>query len=79
MKIEKIEDVRYLLSDKEITDEVVKKLVKDIDLVENLSDEIAKKVSKELKHDYTFRKNVIFAAVKNQEFKRLLINKIKIF
>lgn len=66
-------DVSKLLSDPELTDEVVKAVVADRSAMIDLADDIADELSDIIEDDPTFKQKVIQAALATPEFKQRII------
>jgi len=70
-------DIKELLSRKEIINGVVKQALKDPDMVDNLTDDIAEKMLDEIKKDNTFKKRIMLKALNTDIFKVSLVKKLK--
>ena len=69
-------DVGSLLQDQALMDEVVKAMVEDSSVLDNLADDIADKLQDALEDDPDMRKRIVQAAVTNEVFKRKIVNKL---
>ena len=70
-------DIRNLLSQKEIINGVVKQALKDPDMVEDLTDDVADKMFEELQNNNGFKKKIMLKAVDTQIFMDRLIKKLR--
>lgn len=69
-------DIRRLLQDEALIDEVVKKALDDPEIVDNLASDVADELSDELGDDPELRKKIIGKASKGDAFKKRVIKKL---
>ncbi len=65
------------MSQKEIINGVVKQVLNDPGMVDDLTDDIADKIYDELENDLAFKKKIMFKALGTQIFKNKLLKKLK--
>lgn len=66
-------DVQKLLQDDKLVDEVVRKVVDDPEVLEELAEEVAGEIADHLEDDPTIRQKIINAAIGNADFKKRVI------
>lgn len=69
-------DVLNLLQDEKLVDEVVKKVVDDPEVLDELAEDVADEISDYLEDDPQIRQRIISAAMKSDDFKKRLIKEL---
>ena len=69
-------DITELLQDKKLVDEVVKKLVDDPEVLDELAEDIAEEIAEYLEDDPTVRAKIINAAMESPDFKKRIIKEL---
>ena len=69
-------DVRKLLQDPVLVEEIAKGVMEDSSAVDDLAEEIADELSDVLEDDPDFRAKIIQSAMSNETFKKRLVRKL---
>lgn len=69
-------DVLKLLEDEKLVDEVVKKIVKDPEVLDDLAEDIGEEIAEYLERDPKIRQKIINAALESPDFKKRIIKEI---
>lgn len=69
-------DVLNLLQDEKLIDEVVKKIVDDPDVLDELAGNIADEISDYLQDDAAIKQKIINAALVNPDFKKRIVKEL---
>ncbi len=69
-------DVQRLMQNQELMAEVAQALVEDPSTMDQLADDIADKLQDELEDNPEMRKQIVDAAIANQEFKKRIVAKL---
>lgn len=69
-------DVLTLLKDDKLVDEVVKKVVDDPEVLDDLAEDVADKISDYLEDDPAIRQKIINAAIGNADFKKRIVKEL---
>ena len=75
MDINKV-DVLKLLQDEKLVDEIVKKVVDDPEVLDELAEDIADEISDYLEDDPAIRQRIINAAIASPDFKKRVIKEL---
>lgn len=69
-------DVRQLLTDETLVDDIITGLVNDPDVLQELAEDVADELEDLLEDDPTFRKKIVDAAISNPDFKKSVIQEL---
>lgn len=69
-------DVLKLLQDKKLVDEVVKKVVDDPEVLDELAEDVADEIADYLEDDPTVRQKIINAALGSADFKKRIVKEL---
>lgn len=69
-------DIKDLLNDKAIRDELVKKSLEDPETIKDIASDVADKMSDLLEDDPEFKKQIMEAAVTHPEFRKIVIKEL---
>jgi len=69
-------DVMKLLQDEKLVDEVVKKVVDDPEVLDELAEDIADEMSDYLEDDPAIKQKIINAALGNADFKKRVLKEL---
>lgn len=69
-------DVRKLLQDQELMDDIIAKVVADPRVLDELANDIADELEDILEDDPTFQQKVLEAAMKSPEFKERVVTEL---
>ncbi|MCH7732538.1 MAG: hypothetical protein IIB44_08505 [Candidatus Marinimicrobia bacterium] len=69
-------DVRQMLSDETLVDEIITALVSDPGVLKELAEDVADELEDLLEEDPNFRKKIVEEAISNPEFKKSVIQQL---
>ena len=69
-------DVRRLLQDEDLVQDIAKAVVADPDSMDDLASDIADKLSDELEDDPALRTKIVDTAIASPEFKQRIVKKL---
>lgn len=69
-------DVRQMLTDETLVDDIITGLVNDPDVLQELAEDVADELEDLLEDDPTFRKKIVDAAISNPDFKKSVIQEL---
>lgn len=69
-------DVRQLLTDETLVDDIIAALVNDPNVLQELAEDVADELEDLLEEDPTFRKKIVDEAISNPEFKKSVIQQL---
>ena len=69
-------DIRRLMQDPGLMDEIAKAVIDDPKTMDSLADDIADELSDELEDDPGLKKRIVDAAMSNPEFKQKIVRKL---
>ena len=69
-------DVMELLGDEKLVNEVVKKIVEDPEVLDDLAEDIGEEIANYLEHDPKVRQKIINAALASPDFKKRIVKEI---
>ena len=70
-------DIKKLLQDDKLIDEIVKKVVEDPKVLDELADDIADELSDYLEDDPAIRQKIIDAAIQSEDFKKRIVAAVR--
>jgi hypothetical protein len=69
-------EVRKLLQDEKLVNEVIAKVVEDPDVLDDLAEDVADELSDLLEDDPAFQQKIINVALANPEFKKRIVKEL---
>lgn len=69
-------DVRQLLNDESLVDDIIAALVSDPKVLQELAEDVADELEDLLEDDPMFRKKIVDEAISNPEFKKSVIQQL---